>query len=174
MVDTVSEPQNSSKWTFLHNTFNKESWGDCFPVLGWTYLDGHTLTWTRQSINPFLVEIFGWCGDVWERNRQRNKNQEGFMVDTVSEPQNSSKWTFLHNTLNKESWGDCFPVLRWKYLYRYTLTWTRSKHKSISSRDFWVMWWCLGKKPAKKQESRRVYGGYRFRAPKFFKMNIFT
>ena len=38
MGNTVSEPKNCSKWATWHNTFNSESLGDCFLVLGWKNL----------------------------------------------------------------------------------------------------------------------------------------
>ena len=112
MGGSLSQPQNCSKWTFSHNTFNWESCGNFFPVLGWKPMYANTLTWTTSGKKgkPGIKKAL-WTGG------------------SLSQPQNSSKWTFSHNTFNWESCGNFFPVLGWKPMYANTLTWTTSGKK---------------------------------------------
>ena len=112
MGHTLSQPQNCSKWTFLHNTFNWESCGNFFPVLGWKPMYANTLTWTTSG-----------------KKGKPGINKALWMGGTLTQPQNCSKWTFLHNTLNWDSCGISFPVLGWKPMYANTLTWTTSGKK---------------------------------------------
>ena len=130
---TLSQPQNCSTWTFLHSTFNWESCGNSFPVLGWKPMYANTLTWTTSG------------------KKRQTRKQENFIdggYPYLSQPQNCSKWTFLHNTFNWESCGNSFPVLGWKPMYSNTLTWTTSEKKA-------------------NQESRKLYGsGVPFPSPK--------
>ena len=94
-------PQNCSKWTFSHNTFNWESCGNFFPVLGWKPMYANTLTWTTSG------------------KKGQTRNQESFMDGGY----------ILQNTFNWESCGNFFPVLGWRPMYANTLTWTTSGKK---------------------------------------------
>ena len=127
MGGSLSQPQNCSKWTFSHNTFNWENWGNFFPVLAWKPMYANTLTWTTSGKKgkPGIKKAL-WTGG------------------SLSQLQNCSKWTFSHNTFNWESCGNFFPVLGWKPMYANTLTRTTSGKKKANQESRKLYGWGVG------------------------------